>query len=381
MRSPFSGFQAVFYKEVLHMRRDSMAMLLALMVPLIEMTLLGAAIDTNIRHVPTVVYDDSDVMERALHSEGGQPSRALLDRFRNSDTFRIYKFVHSDSEMTAEMVSGRAQVGIKIPFDFNRQLMRNEAAQLLVLVDGSDSSVAAETVNVAQSLGLDESLKRILPPDTVPPLDVRIKVMFNPDSRSANFFLPGLMPILLHLVTVMLTASTIVREKELGTLEQLVVTPVRPLGLMTGKIMPYFFMALFEVLGALAFMHFAFAVPMHGSVILLVLLSMCYIFVNLSLGIWVSSKARTQRDAAQKADAMLLPTIYFSGYIFPRTTMPKLFYLMSYLVPATYMTNISRGIILRGAGFQELWLDGLILLTMGVIVLQLAARNFTRMIV
>ncbi len=363
------------------MRRDSMAMLLALMVPLIEMTLLGAAIDTNIRHVPTVVYDDSDVMERALHSEGGQPSRALLDRFRNSDTFRIYKFVHSDSEMTAEMVSGRAQVGIKIPFDFNRQLMRNEAAQLLVLVDGSDSSVAAETVNVAQSLGLDESLKRILPPDTVPPLDVRIKVMFNPDSRSANFFLPGLMPILLHLVTVMLTASTIVREKELGTLEQLVVTPVRPLGLMTGKIMPYFFMALFEVLGALAFMHFAFAVPMHGSVILLVLLSMCYIFVNLSLGIWVSSKARTQRDAAQKADAMLLPTIYFSGYIFPRTTMPKLFYLMSYLVPATYMTNISRGIILRGAGFQELWLDGLILLTMGVIVLQLAARNFTRMIV
>ena len=188
------------------------------------------------------------------------------------------------------------------------------------------------------------------------------------------------MPILLHLVTVILTSSTIVREKELGTLEQLVVTPVRPLGLMTGKIMPYFGMAVIEVAAALAFMSIAFGVPIHGSGLLLVLFSMCYIFVNLALGIWVSAKARTQRDAAQRADAMLLPTIYFSGYIFPRASMPKVFYILSYFVPASYMTDITRGIILRGAGFRELWLEGAVLLFMGILVLVVAARSFKKMI-
>src|SRR5215467_3976826 len=161
MLSLFRGFTAVCYKEALHMRRDSMAILFALVVPLLQMIILGAAIDTNVRQLRTAVYDQSGIMERTSETQGSQSSRAFLDRFRASDTFRIYRFVHSDAELNAEMVSGHAKVGIKIPYDFDRQLQRGSSAQVMVLVDGSDSSVAGQAVNVATSIGLDESLARM----------------------------------------------------------------------------------------------------------------------------------------------------------------------------------------------------------------------------
>jgi ABC-2 type transport system permease protein len=379
--SPFRGFRAIFYKESLHLRRDSMAIMFALLIPLVEMIILGAAIDTNVRQVTTVVYDQSGIMEQTGESHGSQQSRALLDRFRNSDTFKIYKYVHSDKELTEEMVAGRAKVALKIPYDFDRQLLRGDSAQVMVLLDGSDSSVAGQTMNVASAIGLDESLSRMLPAGEKPAIEVRPKVMFNPDSRSPNFFLPGLMAVLLLFVTTMLTAFSIVREKERGTLEQLFVTPVRPLGLMMGKIMPYFGLAIVELLMILAFMRYAFGVPIHGSVLLLVGLSMCYMFTHLSLGMLISSKANTQNDAMQRSMGIMLPSIFLSGYIFPRATMPLIFYAMSYLVPATYMMDIARGIILRGAGLQELWFNAAMLLIIGLGVLLLAARNFKKMIV
>lgn len=379
--NPFRGFGAIFYKEVLHLRRDSMAIMFALAVPILEMIILGYAIDTNVRQVKTAVYDQTGIMERRPDSQGSQQSRALLDRFRNSDTFRIYRFVHSDSELTHEMVAGRAKVGVKVPYDFDRELLRGGSAQIMVMVDGSDSSVAGQTMNVAQAIGLDESLRRMLPPGVQPPIDVRPKMMFNPDSRSPNFFLPGLMTVLLLFVTTMLTAFSIVREKERGTLEQLFVTPVRPLGLMMGKIVPYFVLALVEMATILAFMRFVFSVPIHGSVILLFSLATLYMFVHLALGMLISSKANSQNDAMQRAMGIMLPTIFLSGYIFPRDTMPAPFYIMSFFLPATYMMDIARGIILRGAGLLELWRNALILLVMGVGVLLLAAKNFRKMIV
>jgi ABC-2 type transport system permease protein len=379
--NPFRGFRAIFYKEALHLRRDSMAIMFALAVPILEMIILGYAIDTNVRQVKTAVYDQTGIMERSGDTQGSQQSRALLDRFRNSDTFRIYRYVHSDDELTQEMVAGRAKVGVKIPYDFDRELLRGGSAEVMVMVDGSDSSVAGQTMNVAQAIGLDESLRRMLPPGAQPPIEVRPKVMFNPDSRSPNFFLPGLMTVLLLFVTTMLTAFSIVREKERGTLEQLFVTPVRPMGLMMGKIVPYFVLALVEMATILAFMRYVFAVPIHGSVILLFALATLYMFVHLSLGMLISSKANSQNDAMQRAMGIMLPTIFLSGYIFPRDTMPLIFWLMSFCLPATYMMDISRGIILRGAGLFELWGNALILLLMGIGVLLLAAKNFKKMIV
>jgi ABC-2 type transport system permease protein len=380
MNNPIQGFGAIFYKEVRHMRRDPMAILFALVMPVLQIIILGAAIDTNIRQVRTVVYDASG---SALSESvpGSSVSRTFIDRLRNSDTFRVYKYVHSDAELNEEMISGRASVGVKIPLDFDRNLLEGQQAQVLVLVDGSDSNVAGQAVNVSSSIGLDESLRRMLPLGQANPIDVRPKMMFNPASKSPNFLLPGLMSILLIMVTVMLTAFSIVREKERGTIEQLFVTPVKPLGLMLGKIMPYFVTGIAEFTVLLAFMRFAFQIPMHGNVLVLAGLTTGYLFVNLAIGILISSKANSQAEALQICMVVMLLSIFLSGFMFPRETMPLWAYLVSHFVPATYMIQIARGVILRGAGLAQLWVNGVILFSMGVGLLLLAAKRFSRMTV
>jgi len=371
--NPFRGFSAVFYKEALHVRRDFGTLFFSLIIPLLQMFLLGFGIDTNIRQINTVVYN----------ADGRRESRELLDRLRNSDTFHLVRFVESDHDLTDAIVSGKCRVGIKIPVDYSDKLLHQMSAQVLVLIDGSDSSVAGQAINVTTAIGLDESLQRVLATSGNPTfaVDMRPKILFNPDSRSPNFFLPGLTAILLLNVTTFLTAFSIVREKERGTLEQLFVTPVRPMGLLLGKLLPYLMIGFFELCMILVFMRFIFSVPIHGSVLLLALLSLPYIFVSLSLGILISSKANSQAEAMQLAFLTILPSIFFSGYIFPRETMPKFFFVLSYFVPATYFIDITRGIILRGAGWVHLWIDAVALFFMGTMLLVIAARRFQNKVI
>lgn len=367
MVNPFRGFSAVFYKEALHVRRDFGTLFFSLIIPLLQMFLLGFGIDTNIRQINTVVFN----------ADGRRESRELLDRLRNSDTFHLVRFVETDHDLTDAIVSGKCRVGIKIPVDYSDRLIHGMSAQVLVLIDGSDSSVAGQAINVTTAIGLDESLRRVLADSSAPfAVDMRPKILFNPDSRSPNFFLPGLTAILLLNVTTFLTAFSVVREKERGTLEQLFVTPVRPMGLLLGKLLPYLIIGFFELGMILTFMRFVFSIPIHGNVLLLALLSLPYIFVSLSLGILISSKANSQAEAMQLAFLTILPSIFFSGYIFPRETMPKFFYILSFFVPATYFIDITRGIILRGAGLQHLWVDALVLFFFGSILLIIAARRF-----
>jgi ABC-2 type transport system permease protein len=367
----FRGFGAVFYKEVLHVRRDFATLFFSLIIPLLQMVVLGFGIDTNIRQVNTVVFN----------ADGRRESRELIDRMKNSDTFHVVRYVESDADMNDAIIGGKARVGIKIPVDYSDRLLHQMSAQVLVLIDGSDSSVAGQAINVTTAIGLDESLRRVLTDRAAFAVDMRPKLLFNPDSRSPNFFLPGLTAILLLNVTTFLTAFAIVREKERGTLEQLFVTPVRPFGLLLGKLLPYFFIGFVELCSILFFMRFVFSVPIHGSVFLLAFLSLPYIFVSLSLGILISSKAGTQGQAMQLAFLTILPSIFFSGYIFPRETMPLFFRILSYFVPASYFINITRGIILRGAGLQHLWIDGLALFAMGTFLLVVAARRFSNKVI
>jgi len=365
--NPFRGFNAVFYKETLHVRRDFATLFFSLIIPIMQMLLLGYGIDTNIRQINTVVYN----------ADGRRESRELLDRLRNSDTFNLVRFVNNDKDLNDAIISGRCRVGIKIPVDYSDKLLHQMSAQVLVLIDGSDSSVAGQAINVTTAIGLDESLRRVLATtDNTFAVDMRPKILFNPDSRSPNFFLPGLTAVLLLNVTTFLTAFSIVREKERGTLEQLFVTPVRPMGLLLGKLLPYLGIGFFELSMILVAMRFLFLVPIHGNVLLLACLSLSYLFVSLSLGILISSKATSQAHAMQLAFLTILPSIFFSGYIFPRETMPKFFFVLSYFVPATYFINITRGIILRGASWAHLWSDGLILCLMGTLLLVVAARRF-----
>ena len=373
MHNIFRGFGAVFYKEALHVRRDAGTLFFSLTMPLLQMFLLGFGVDTNIRQINTVVYN----------ADGRRESRELIDRLKNSDTFHILGYVENDHDLNDLIIAGRAHVGIKVPVDYSDRLLHNMSAQVLVLIDGSDSSVAGQAINVSTAIGLDESLRRVLANtgDTAFAVDMRPKILFNPDSRSPNFFLPGLTAILLLNVTTFLTAFSIVREKERGTLEQLFVTPVRPMGLLLGKLLPYLMIGFFELCMILTFMRFIFSVPIHGSVILLALLSLPYIFVSLSLGILISSKANSQAEAMQLAFLTILPSIFFSGYIFPRETMPKFFYVLSYFVPATYFIDITRGIILRGAGWVHLWIDAVALFFMGTMLLIIAARRFQNKVI
>jgi ABC-2 type transport system permease protein len=371
MTDLFRGFGAIFYKETLHVRRDSATLFFSLFIPLIQMFVLGFGIDTNVRNVHTVVYN----------GDGRRESRELIDRLRNSDTFNVIEYVNNDHDLNDAIVSGRARVGIKIPVDYSDRLIHQMSAQVLVLIDGSDSSVAGQAINVTTAIGLDESLRRVLTQRNAMAVDMRPKLLFNPDSRSPNFLLPGLTAILLLNVTTFLTAFAIVREKERGTLEQLFVTPVKPFGLLLGKLLPYFAIGFTELCLILTCMRFIFQVPIHGSVLLLAFLSLPYIFVSLSLGILISSKAGSQGEAMQLAFITILPSVFFSGYIFPRETMPIFFRILSYFVPASYFINITRGIILRGAGIQHLWMDAVALFIMGTLLLVIAARRFQNKVI
>jgi ABC-2 type transport system permease protein len=367
----FRGFGAIFYKEALHVRRDAGTLFFSLTMPLLQMFLLGFGVDTNIRQINTVVYN----------ADGRRESRELIDRMKNSDTFHVIRYVENDHDLNDLIISGNARVGIKVPVDYSDRLIHNMSAQVLVLIDGSDSSVAGQAINVTTAIGLDESLRRVLQDRSTFAVDMRPKLLFNPDSRSPNFFLPGLTAIMLLNVTTFLTAFSIVREKERGTLEQLFVTPVRPYGLLLGKLLPYLGIGFFELCLILTFMRFLFRVPIHGSVLLLGLLALPYLFAALSLGILISSKANSQAEAMQLAFLPILPSVFFSGYIFPRETMPAIFKPISYMIPATYFINITRGVILRGAGIKHLWTDGLALCIIGTILLVIAARRFQKKVI
>src|ERR1700694_380628 len=225
----FRGFGAVFYKEVLHVRRDSATLFFSLFIPLIQMFLLVFGLDTNVRQIHTVVFN----------GDGRRESRELIARLKNSDTFNIIDYVTNDHDLNDAIISGRARVGIKIPVDYSDRLIHKMSAQVLVLIDGSDSSVAGQAINVTTAIGLDESLRRVLTERGAIAVEKRPQLLLPPDSRAPNFSLPRLPAVLPLNVTTFLTAFSIVREKERGTLEQLFVTPVRPMGLLFGKLLPY----------------------------------------------------------------------------------------------------------------------------------------------
>lgn len=369
--NPFNGLIPVLRKEAIHISRDRMALFFTVIMPMIQMFMIGFAINTNVRRIPTAVYDAAQTQE----------SRRLLDRFVNSDDFKIVTYVFSEEELNREVIAGRAKVGIKIPPDYSRRLLAGQTASYLVLVDGSDSSVAGEALNVSNAIALRESLERNLSVTSARqtlPIESRPKILFNPDSKSANFLIPGMIAVLMQMMTVLMTAITIVRERERGTLDQLYMTPVKPLGLMIGKVVPYAVVAYAELLILLSFMRWAFGVPIRGSIPLLMLLVAPFILTMLGFGLLVSTRAQTYQEATQMAFGTMMPSIFLSGYIFPIDTMPQIFQWISSIIPTTYLIQIFRGVILRGAEFKDLWKQGLILTVMSIWMITVAALRFRK---
>src|SRR5438132_14007512 len=306
---------SVARKEFLHIIRDPMTLFFTLFIPIIELFMLGYAIDTNVRHVRTVVFDQADTQE----------SRALLRQFENSEDFSIQQRVFTDEALRSAIIGGKARVGIKIPEDYSRRIQAGMTAQVLILVDGSESSVAAEAVNVGNAIALKESLAIVLgqKPSSV---ERRPQVLFNPDTRSANFFIPGLMVVMCQMMAVMLSATSIVREKENGTLEQLFMTPVRGGELILGKLLPYLILTFVEFCSIALLMRTVFQVPIHGAFTTLLSITLPFVLAMLGLGLWVSTKASTRDAAMQLSMGTMMPSIFLSGYVFPLDSMPVVFY-------------------------------------------------------
>jgi ABC-2 type transport system permease protein len=362
---------SVARKELIHILRDPTTLFFALFIPVMEMFLLGYAIDTNVRHIRTAVLDQA----------GTQESRTLLQRLENSEDFKIVTKVYSDQALHEAIVAGRAKVGIKIPEDYSRQRVRpGDKAQILVLVDGSESSVAGEAVNVANAVTLRESLEQLLGTQELP-IEARPQVLFNPDTRSPNFFLPGLMVVFTQIMAVMLTANAIVREKENGTLEQLFMTPVSSSELILGKMVPYLGVAFLEFGGIATLMRVVFQVPIHGSVFTLLGLTLPFVLAMLGFGLWVSTKASTREAAGQMSMATVMPAVFLSGYVFPLDSMPRIFYLIAQCLPTTWLIDGARGVILRGAGWPELKQHALVLWGMALGVLVVSVLRFRKRVV
>ena len=342
------GFVAVLRKEAIHMMRDKATLRLALLIPTFQLILFGL-IDTNVEHVPTVVLDQSHTRE----------SRELIQGFTNTSVFDIVGTEESRDGLRHAIVAGRASVGIEIPPDFARRRLYGEPADFLVLIDGSDNSVASQTLLAASGLALEQSVRELLAASgkggsLEPALRPHPILLFNPDARSALLLIPGLTGILLMFSGTVLASFAIVRERERGTLEQLMVTPVSPLGVVMGKLIPYLVLSFIQLLVIILLMTVFFHVPVHGNLFLLFGLSVIYLFSLLSVGLLVSSVAKTQIEASQIVQTVLLPSIMLSGYIFPLSSLPGPLRWFAQLLPATHYIAISRGIIIRGASFADL---------------------------
>ena len=374
------GFWAILLKEFSHLKRQPSTLFFILLVPMLQTLIFGFAINVEIENIPTVVRD----------LDGRQQARDLIESFRNTRTFKLLPPVYDEESFRRDITSGRARVGIVIPPDYSDKLLSGRQVQVQVLIDGSDSTVATAALNGANLLGMNRSIALTRAAEEAArqapalgatgqlamPLEIRPRLLFNPDLKSSYFFVPGLVGIILQMVTVFLTAFSVVREREMGTLEQLFVTPVGRSGLLLGKLAPYALVGFIETMLVLTLMVYLFGVPIHGSLFLLLGLSLLFLVCALALGLLISTLAKTQLGAMQTAFLVMFPSVLLSGFMFPRSEMPLPIYILTFGIPATYFLEILRGIVLRGADFKDLLPHVAALATCTTVILGLSLGRF-----
>jgi len=316
----------------------------------VQLLVFGFAINTDVKHLPTVIFDQS------LQQDG----RDFVSALTASEYYDIKYTAKNLGEVNEYIDSGQAKVGIVIPPDFSQNLQHGRTAAVQVIVDASDSMSASSAINTAQLVGLNKSQEILLrrsqssglSSKMEAPYDVRIRPWYNPDFITAYYMVPGIMGVVLTMTMVMITSMAIVRERERGTLEQLIVTPLKAYELMVGKIIPYIFVGYVQATLALIVGILVFDLPMRGSIGLLYALTTVFIVASLSLGVLISNLAKTQMQAMQMSFFVFMPSILLSGFMFPREAMPQLFYVMGYILPLTFYLEIVRGIILKGIGIN-----------------------------
>jgi ABC-2 type transport system permease protein len=362
---------ALIRKEMIQVFRDRRTLAFIFVLPMVELFLFAYAIRLTVEHLPTVVADMSQDVQ----------SRALLDALVESKYFDIHGYVASQEDVVRALDSNQAKVGIVIPPNLSEQVARGDA-QVLVLLDGSDSfsvsSGYSAVVAVAQARALDlasEKAQRMGIELQQTPITTSTRVLYNPAMNDLIFILPGLVALLLQMLAVLTTAQSVVREYELGTIEQLMATPARPLELIMGKLVPnLLLMLLVLAMTTLAGVYW-FGVPFQGNPWLFAWLALLFVWCGLGLGLLISAVARTQREAQQLTAMLSMVSMLLTGFIYPRATMPPAIRLIGNLIPLTYFVRIARGIITKGIGLTFLWTDVIALLVYGIGILVFAAMT------
>jgi len=369
--------RALLIKEFIQMRRDRLTFAMMVVMPIVQLLLFGFAINTDVKHLSTIVFDQS------LQQEG----RDLLSAFQASEYFNIKYVAKNYQEVTEAIEDGTAKVGVIIPPDYTDNIKHGRSAAVQVIVDASDSMAASSAISAAQLIGqirsqeiLLKQMQGSLGKQVVSPIDIRIRPWYNPDFISAFYMVPGILGIILTMTLVMITSMAIVREREHGTLEQLIVTPLKSHELMLGKIIPYIFVGYVQVTLALVVGSLVFDVPMKGSIALLYGLTTLFIIASLSLGVLISTSAKTQMQAMQMSFFIFLPSVLLSGFMFPREAMPQLFYQLGHLLPLTFYLEILRAIVLKGIGINFLWSQVFALIVYILVALSISIMKFQKKI-
>ncbi|MGQ9766607.1 MAG: ABC transporter permease [Anaerolineae bacterium] len=367
---------AIMRKEFIHIRRDPRTLAIVLILPIFQLVMFGYAVTSDVKHLPMAVLD----------YDRTPASRALAEAYRTSLYFDLDFYVENDRELARLIDSSQARVGVIIPPGYATSLARRERAAVSLIIDGSDPTVAntalASAAGIGQAHGatiVEHELQQgSMTLAALPGVEVQTRVWYNPNMISANYMVPALVGLILQTMTALLTALAIAREREQGTLEGLIITPIRAPELMIGKIIPYILVAFTAMIEILVVGTLWFKVPINGSVLLLVALADLFLLSTLGIGLLVSTVARTQQEAMMLAFFTILPSVFLSGFMFPIVAMPAPLQWASKLIPLTYFLIIDRGIVLKGNSLEILYPQAIALAVFGAGILTLAVARFRK---
>ena len=361
-------------KEFFQFKRDPKMFGLILIAPVIQLIFLGFAANLDVKLVRTIIYDQ----------DKSATSKDFIKELTSSGYFQIEKYVNDYDEITNDIDKGKAILAIVIPNQFEKDIYNRRTVSMQALFNGSDGNTANISAGYLQKVvsGFSEDisinfLNRIGKKTSVATISPEIRIWYNPELKTRNFMVPGIVGLLLSIITLILTSLAVVKEKEIGTMEQLIVTPLKPYQIIIGKLIPFIVLAFAAVLIILAAMWLIFGIPVKGEIWFLFLASFFYILSTLGLGLFVSTISKTQQQAMMiSIFTVMMPMIFLSGFAFPIENMPRSIQFISYIVPLRYFNEIIRGVILKGLGFPDLWFNAVLLLLMGVAILFFSSLRF-----
>jgi len=371
-----SRLTSLIRKEFIQILRDPRTLVLILVIPIMQLFLLGYAATNDVRNVPMAVYDQ----------DRGPAARTLLDAYRAADYFRLAYDVSSELELRTLIDNGDARVGLVIPPDYSDKVNGTGSASVALVLDGSDPTVAATALSAAQFIGQQHATqitaerlaRRGQAASLQTPIEIRPQVWYNPDLISAYYMIPGVIAMILFALTTILTATAVVRERERGTIEQLIVTPIRSWELVLGKILPYVILAFINMLEVLAIGHYWFGVPVRGNLFLIMAVSGLFLLTSLGIGLLASTFANTQQEAMLIAWMTLLPSLFLAGFFFPLEAMPKVLQWVSYLLPLRYYLAVIRALMLKDISFAAIRNNVIALAIFGLVLMTAASLRFRK---